>query len=340
MNPEQPCGSDLEYDAAFTALQQAAMGSREQQFGEALIPAIAPDWRQVETLAIELLGRSVDLRIIALLTQAWTEIDGLPGYAKGLALAAEALEQLWEDVHPQLRIAGEFDPLVRVNAIAALTDPKGAGRAAREAALLHLDSGDLSLREAAAILEGHPIATAKNHPSSSGIPPKAALNAALASERTQLAEVRQLLDLIDRIRQQITNRLDISWVPSVSAVEIPLQAIQRAILASPQHAARSASSAPPLVEASPPTAGIDARKPLQQASIGSREAVVVALEDACRYLEHTEPSHPAPLLIRRALRLMRMNFYDIVRDMAPMALPQVDVLAGHTQSTPDNNLRG
>lgn len=42
MSPEQPCGVDLEYDVAFTALQQAATGVREQQFGDALIPAIAP----------------------------------------------------------------------------------------------------------------------------------------------------------------------------------------------------------------------------------------------------------------------------------------------------------
>ena len=126
MSPEQPCGVDLEYDVAFTALQQAATGVREQQFGDALIPAVAPDWRHVEILAVELLGRSVDLRIIALLTQAWTEIDGLPGYAKGLALAAETLEQQWEAVHPQLRIAGEFDPLVRVN---AMRKPASSSRA-------------------------------------------------------------------------------------------------------------------------------------------------------------------------------------------------------------------
>ncbi|NMM02376.1 type VI secretion system protein TssA [Paraburkholderia sp. RP-4-7] len=335
MSPEQPCGVDLEYDVAFTALQQAATGVREQQFGDALIPAVAPDWRHVETLAVELLGRSVDLRIIALLTQAWTEIDGLPGYAKGLALAAETLEQQWEDVHPQLRIAGEFDPLVRVNAIAALTDPKGAGRAARDAILLRLASGGLSLREAAAILESNPTAAAKNHPSSGGIQ-KAALCAALAAEQTQLTAVPQLLDSIDRIRQQIATRLDISWVPSASAVETPLETVQRAILASREHAPQAAGGTRPLVEQARSIVANDCRGPGERAPIGSRESVMLALEDACLYLEQAEPSHPAPLLIRRAQRLMRMNFYDIVRDMAPAALPQVDVLAGHAQSTSDN----
>jgi type VI secretion system protein ImpA len=338
MSPDQPCGVDLEYDVAFTALQQAATGAREQQFGDTLIPAVAPDWRHVETLAVELLERSVDLRIIALLTQAWTESDGLPGYAKGLALAAETLEQMWEHVHPQLRIAGEFDPLVRVNAVAALTDPKGAGRAARDAILLRLGSGDLSLREAAAILEGNPTATAKQHPLTGGIQ-KTVLCAALAAEQPQLAAVPQLLDSINRIRQQIATRLDISWVPSASAVEAPLETVQRAILASRERAPQAAGETRPRVEQTQSIAANDSRRPVERAPIASRESVMLALEDACLYLEQAEPSHPAPLLIRRAQRLMRMNFYDIVRDMAPAALPQVDVLAGQASSTPDN-LRG
>lgn len=338
MSPEQPCGIDLEYDVAFMALQQAATGAREQQFGDALIAAVAPDWRHVETLAVDLLRRSVDLRIIALLTQAWTEIEGLPGYAKGLAFAAEMLEQQWEDVHPQLRIAGEFDPLVRVNAVAALTDPKGAGRAARNAILLRLGSDDLSLREAAAILEGNPTTSEKNQPSSGGIQ-KTALCAALAAEQTQLAAVPQLLDSIDRIRQQIAVKLDISWVPSASAVEAPLETVRRAMLASREHAPRADGGATPLVAQTLSNAANESPRPVVQAPIGSRESVMLALEDACLYLEQAEPGHPAPLLIRRAQRLMRMNFYDIVRDMAPAALPQVDVLAGHVQGTSDN-LRG
>jgi type VI secretion system protein ImpA len=335
MSPEQPCGVDLEYDVAFTALQQAATGTREQQFGEAVIPAVPPDWRQVESLAVELLGRSVDLRIIALLTQAWTEIDGLPGYAKGLALAADTLERRWEDVHPQLRIAGEFDPLVRVNAIAALTAPNGAGRGAREAILLQLGSADLSLREAAATLEDSPSAAANSASRSHGVQ-KTALNAALALERAQLAAVPQLLDSIDRIRRQITARLDVSWVPSASAVEAPLETVQRAMLAARAPSAAATACTTPPAAPGRPDAATGFRKPAERAPIGSRESVMHALEDACLYLEQTEPSHPAPLLIRRALRLMRMNFYDIVRDMAPAALPQVDVLAGNAQSASDN----
>jgi type VI secretion system protein ImpA len=65
--------------------------------------------------------------------------------------------------------------------------------------------------------------------------------------------------------------------------------------------------------------------------IRSRADALLALDNVCTYLEHAEPGHPAPLLIRRVQRLMHMNFYDIVRDMAPTALPQLDILAGPTE---------
>jgi len=52
------------------------------------------------------------------------------------------------------------------------------------------------------------------------------------------------------------------------------------------------------------------------------------LELVCDFLERTEPSHPAPLLIRRAARLLDLNFVDIIRDLAPEATSQIENLGG------------
>lgn len=71
-------------------------------------------------------------------------------------------------------------------------------------------------------------------------------------------------------------------------------------------------------------------------ALRSRHDALLALESVCRYLERTEPSHPAPLLLRRAQRLMHMNFREIVRDMAPAALPQLDALTGETRQPAAN----
>ena len=44
---EPPCGPNLEYDAAFMTLANAALGKPEQQYGETVIPAVDPDWKAV-----------------------------------------------------------------------------------------------------------------------------------------------------------------------------------------------------------------------------------------------------------------------------------------------------
>src|SRR5690606_28740019 len=97
-----PCGPDMEYNPQFLALQQASLIKPEQQFGDMIIPAQAPDWSLVEREALELCEQTCDLRVLALLTQAWTELRGLPGFAEGVAMIASALESHWEWIHPVL----------------------------------------------------------------------------------------------------------------------------------------------------------------------------------------------------------------------------------------------
>ncbi|WP_176061386.1 type VI secretion system protein TssA [Paraburkholderia sp. BCC1876] len=370
---EHPCGADLEYDAEFIALQQVATGRREQQFGDTLIPAVAPDWRQVAALAIALLDRSIDLRLFALLTLAWTAIDGLEGYAKGISLAADALDQFWEPIHPQLQAAGEFDPLPRLNALAAFTDREALGHAARSATLLHWRLGPLSLRDAAAILEGRP-ASAANMGSSSNADLQAELRSVLHGAPEEVAVARQVLHAIERISAHISMNLDYAWGSDSSAVEHPLTVVLQAaqkpgsanlssITDHPEfqrgpntrtehgeetHWRRESVQEERFTQPSVKTGQVQQFDPASASpsarhvagvlepssspiALGSRQDAMLALESVCRYLERTEPGHPAPLLVRRAQRLMHMNFREIVRDMLPGALPQIEALAGEPQ---------
>ena len=63
-------------------------------------------------------------------------------------------------------------------------------------------------------------------------------------------------------------------------------------------------------------------------SIRTREDVVRTLDRVCDWIEKNEPTNPAPLLIRRAQRLMSKSFLDIIRDLAPDGLSQIENLAG------------
>ena len=60
----------------------------------------------------------------------------------------------------------------------------------------------------------------------------------------------------------------------------------------------------------------------------SRDDAIRTLERVCEWIERHEPSNPAPLLIRRAQRLMRKNFFEIIRDLAPDGLDAVERIAG------------
>src|SRR5690606_12533053 len=149
LDPRLPCGEDLEYDAEFLQLQQAAIERSEQQFGSTIIPAEPPDWREVERLARALLERTRDVRIMEYLTQAWTEVRGLRGYADGVTLVADTLERYWDAVHPRLDLDdGDHDPMPRINALASLGDHAGGARSARSSRLVNGVHGQLSLRDA------------------------------------------------------------------------------------------------------------------------------------------------------------------------------------------------
>ena len=64
-------------------------------------------------------------------------------------------------------------------------------------------------------------------------------------------------------------------------------------------------------------------------AVRSREQALRALDMVCRYLEQHEPSNPAPLLIRRAQRLMTKSFVEIVKDLMPDSLAHIEGLAGN-----------
>jgi type VI secretion system protein ImpA len=329
-----PCGLDLEYDADFHALAQASAGSPEQQFGDTLIPAIAPDWRQVEQASLALFSRTKDLRVMACLTQAWTGMRGLEGYADGVELVAGMLEQFWETLHPQLEYEGLFDPLPRCSAIAAFTDIASAGGTARIAPLLTWKSAQRSLRDAAALL-------GNARPQSDDIAAATDLRATLAAMRPDLGAVPRALAALERIRSLVESRLGTEWMPATDAVERPLKLVLSAIASGAAPGVSAASHAAPALvpDATPLPVMLDiatspiSGMPALNLSLKARDDVILVLEHVCAFLERTEPAHPAPLLIRRAQRLLPMTFTEIIRDMVPDALGHVRLLSG-TESSP------
>jgi len=62
--------------------------------------------------------------------------------------------------------------------------------------------------------------------------------------------------------------------------------------------------------------------------VRNRDDVVMLLDKICGYYERHEPSSPLPLLLKRCRRLATLSFMDIVKDLAPSALQQVELIGG------------
>jgi type VI secretion system protein ImpA len=324
-----PCGEDLEYDADFLQLQQAAAGRDEQQFGSTIIAAQPPDWREVERLARALLERTRDLRVIGLLTSAWTEIRGLPGYSDGLALAVDTLERYWEPVHPRLDSVAENDPMPRMNALAAFGDMQGCARSVRSASLVSGVHGQLTLRDTEALLDG----SRQDADAYPGGRPRLVerLRQAWAQGNADLLALESAAVALRRLQKLVTDKLGAAWAPDYAAIlrtlDIVLEATRDAQAAPAAAALQDHAQAETEPAAGMPSSGAAAAergaRP-QDAPIQSRDEAVAMLSKVCAYFEANEPGHPAPYLIRRAQQLIPMSFHDIIRNLAPQGLEQFE----------------
>ena len=335
-----PCGEDLEYDPDFMALQQAATGKREQQFGSTIIPAEPPDWARVERIAKQLCQRTLDVRVLVLLTLAWTESRGLPGYVDGLRVVDGILQKYWDDVHPRV-VDGDFeDPLPRMNALAALAEAEGLGRSVRDARLLEDAGASMSLRQVEAVLDSSK-ADQIDYPGGIGRLREVARRAQEKAAAPVMA-LHAALGLLQRIRETSERALGQSWTPDFSRLERSLRTVVQLLPEQAQPApAEELKAASGNAPAKAAASGQGIASPLNGASghglasikdieISTRDDVQVLLEKACQYMERTEPSHPAPMLIRRAQRLLDLNFFQIIEELVPEGLQKIESLAGRS----------
>lgn len=320
---ESPCGPDLEYDAAFLALEQVSQGKPEQQFGSTVIEAEEPDWDAVRVQAEALFPRTKDLRVATLLTRALVRTEGFDGLQAGLLLVSGLIERYWEGVHPRLDPEDGFDPVMRMNALAPLGDAAGLVRDVREAVVVRA-------RGQAVLVRDVEIALGK-------IPPRTGVEPmAMAVVEGMLAEagVERLTRMVDTLQnlKALTTLLN-DTVGSDRATDLkplfaPLQALSQ--LAQGVRTAIGGNPVEEVEDAESPGSGEmatpGAKSP--KGDITSRQDAVQILDKIIVFLERSEPANPAPILLRRAHRLMTMSFMDIIKDLAPESLDKIESLAG------------
>jgi type VI secretion system protein ImpA len=327
LTADAPCGKDLEYDPVFMEMLVLAAGKPEQQFGDKLIPAKPPDWEAVHEHGLDLAGRTRDLRVAMWLLRSEARLYGWPGALTGLQLLLGLLEQHWDHVHPRLDPASG-DAIMRVSALAPLSaqvEPYPRPPEVLDdlrAARLEADRPSPSLREIELGMGAADALPGEMAPTRDGI--VEALRKLFSAQPTLAASMAAGVSALDAVDAVLRQRLGASVSPDLSALRRFLDALAKAGLAASSGATVAADAAPGGAEAIAQPSAL----PGTLGPIRSREDIGRTIDRLCEWIEHHEPSNPVPLLLRRAQRLMNMNFLEIVRDIAPDGADQVTRLAG------------
>ena len=320
---ELPCGPDCEYDNEFLALTQAVAGKPEQQFGDTVIPAVEPDWRLVDGQCQALLERTKDLRIVASLTLAQTHMHGVSAFAAGLKLALTLCQRYWDDLHPRIEVDGDFDPYLRMNAIAAFSGSEFSGedrliQALRRSSLVKQPM-TLSFRDAELAFSKAAEATYSLEQISS------TLSEAIAADNAELLAVIDAYSSYQALRALLDERVSVAEAPDMDRLDGVLKPVAQGLgrLRSSALASEAEVEGDTVMEDGSGAVAVRGSGVIQ-----SREDARRALDRVCEYLERHEPSNPASLFARRAQRLLSMQFLDIMRELSPDSISHLEMLTG------------
>ncbi|HEX6812056.1 MAG TPA: type VI secretion system protein TssA [Planctomycetota bacterium] len=332
--PEQPCGVDIEYDAEFLAMVQAATPKPERQMGAEVVPAEEPNWREVKQLALRVLARSKDLRVLMPLCRALLHTDSFAGFAAGLQTLRGMLEKFWADLFPRLDADDNNDATMRVNALQALVDPGGILRSLREIPMVSARvAGNFGMRE---------IDAAAGRGTMSGAVPGADLIRAAFQEvdggqlEATFTAVRAAREEVRAIAASLASLLggsapDLRPLANVldgqtAELEGHLRTRGSTMITSTASADGSAGASGANGNSAPAAAAA-------ATSIQSAQDVVVWIDRMCEFYAKNEPSSPVPMLLQRAKRLVSKSFLDVLKDLVPDGLNQAMIFHGQKEES-------
>ncbi|GGY16285.1 hypothetical protein GCM10008098_04420 [Rhodanobacter panaciterrae] len=329
ISDDTPSGDDLEYDPDFLALERAAAPKAERAVGDSVKAAEEPDWDKVAELAETVLGRSKDLRAAVHLTTAWTRTSGMPGWNAGLGLIRGLLEHFWDTVHPKLDAEDDNDPTMRVNSVVPLGDLQGVLRYFRitpfvqsprlgrfDLRALRIANGTLKVTAS----EGEPGATMTEIEACCMDCPEADLVAVTTAIRESLEHAKAIdgifNDRVGTAGPDFKNLLsDIYELKKFLEPQLAQRMPQEGSVEGDGVSDDGAGAGGGGVRAS-------------TGAISGPQDVMRRLDELCDYYTRNEPSSPVPLLLRRAKRLVGMDFMDLLKDLAPGGISELQVVSG------------
>jgi type VI secretion system protein ImpA len=307
LSPDEPGGPDLDLEGDsdhlnFMARVEGALPTSFASFDRASI-----DFKSEIAAGIQLLGRTRDLRVLVLVAKLEILDRRLDGFASALALCAELLDGMWEDVHPKPM---DGDHSFRLAVLLALDDmphvvmplqatPLFEVRRGGRVSLRHhlIASGAVQPREGEATLTAQQVAAALADLDAEG------LQAALAPVDGALASL---------------DRMQAAWARGGAAAGALVLDKLRALAAAQRQFLHdefrrrnpdAVAADDPEAEADSPTASL--------AGVRTKPEADAALLGLVRYFAREEPSSLALMLLRQARQITRMSFMETLRLLLP-----------------------
>lgn len=329
LDTEAPCGPNLEYDAAFLALESLAATRPERAIGDTVKQAEEPDWRDVARQAEQVAERTYDLRVAVHLGNARLKTTGVVAWADNLGIIAGLLQRYWDDVHP--RLDGD-DPIERINALASLSAVDGTAGYLRSTPLLRAERiGAFSLRDLRLLngtLRAGDSPTADDASVSQEVVDAIVQHVAIEELLATDAAIAAAVAHVQAIGQVFETRTPGAG-PDLDTLERDLRELHlflRAQVASraPEAlASQDADASGDSDVATPEAANAAARGPVR-----NTDDVLRMLDEICAWYARHEPSSPVPPLLRRASRMVGLSFAELLRTLAPGGLSEFQSLAG------------
>lgn len=324
ISADLPCGEDLEYDAEFQELERSAQFKAEQQMGDAIVEAQEPDWSSVNKQSLALFGRTKDLRVTMHLLSASIRTAGFPGLLGSLQVLHGLLDKYWEEVHPLLDPDDNNDPTMRVNIISALCDNTAVLAPIRDASLVNVQGiGSFSIKDVD-VANGISQHIGSSDPVEPGLIDAAFMEVDLDELIAKAGQIKESLDTVSAIEDLLTDKVSASYAPDLSGLVKILQHMLQELNG------RLANRG---IDEESDEAGGDSINQgrggaTMSGEIKNNEDVIRMLDKICDYYAKYEPSSPLPLLLQRAKRLVRKDFIEILRDIAPDGLTQAGRVTG------------
>ena len=266
------------------------------------------------------------------------------GFLDGVKLVKGFLENLWDQFYPRLDPEDNNDPTIRINILKGFDGDSSSSDLykfklrLREVPLLTNSKrvGRFSYRDIQ-IARGE-IQPAVPKEGQTGSPPDPGMIAA-AFEDTATAELQATClgagrnrNVLEGINGALAAKIGAGVGPDFTGIVRLVTQITQAM--DEPLAKRGVAAAAPegvrdsLAEGSGPT-GVAI-----SGQIASRQDVIRVLDKICEYYARYEPNSPVPIFMQRAKRLVDMNFVDLIKDLAPEAMPKIDIFTGTTAPPP------